>query len=303
MFNFFKKKNNILLQEDKLYSKILYQSRINTISLIYFSDNYYYQALEFLQSAHDSGFITKLITYNDNDEDMNKVSPPDNTDIEAYKPEDIKPYSNYIILSGNYNNYYNIFNTINSLSNELLLNITESIIYKNFSSSYFYTHISNGILSESKFKYKNIEPQYSNKSININKNNIDNINDIINVLPKGLTKKDILELLMVESNNEVNNMMDLIYNDYSKYSDFEDIIKTVCPNMNLDEFINYINTPRYMDNVDIDTGVSNYEIDEMFTKEYDNFTGMYDDIEFKNIDEISDEKIDDDNVRSHIKEK
>lgn len=300
MFNFLKK-NKIINLNPKLYTKVIYHSKINLISLIYFTDNYYYDALEFLQAANDANITTKLIRYN---KDTDKESSSKKN--EAKTPEDIQKQYNYIIVSGD--NYYKLFNNINSISNKILLELTDATIYNYCSSSYYDDHINNGVLNQSKFKYKNVEPKYINKLIYKDNYMIDDINIIKSVVHSGLTKKDILDLIAVElkETNHIDRLIDLLdpygSNFMTNFNKFKNDIEKIFGNISLEELQNYLIQPKYLDNVDIDDNITSNEIDKIFENQYDNnFSGAYDEeLGFNYIDEISDEKIDDDTVRNYI---
>ena len=302
VFEKFKKRRKTIRSNIILNSNLLYQSRINIISIVQYSDEYYQQVIDFIMAANESNL--SIILLDDSDEEDNNTN---SNEFKSIEPEDIPYQKHYIIISGDSKSYAGLYNNISSLSNDILLELQENIIYKYCLAIDFDKYIEDEILNRQKFRYVTTMPKCINWLIPIDDDtSIDNIDDILKIIPKGLSNRSILKLLNVyvrkESILRFNILLDAMHEDDSVINKYEYIFRTLFPDSTNEEIRDYMNMPKYMDNIDIEPEEFR-EIDEIFINREESFSGIYnDDVLYKDIDEVSDEKMSDDYVRSHQKD-
>ena len=305
MFKFFKKKDNAKNYIDnRLYMTCVYNQPHNTITIISIGEEYLDEAIEFLQAVSSTTLTYEYIISGD----QKDVQDNKNDDI-TIKPEEYYK-DRYIILSGTAKAYLDIYNYINSVSNYILNELLNKIIYKYFSSTNAVKLYDYGIIQFNNFKYKKRTPEYFGDTISLPNSNviIDDYKYIKRNLPNAINRRSLLKFIKISYNNEV------IYSlyDYLFKIDDPDISFRLLPYVNIYPKINtkaemkeLLMQPIFTEEEDDDrTGYEDNELDELFRKQYDSFTGLYDEeIEFKEIDEIANESdIDDDYVRNYTKE-
>ena len=305
----FKKKDNI--DNEKIYTRVLYNSRYNFIELISYSSKQFYDAIELLSAINK---ISKkytgmniIISHSAKERELTEEEQQD-FDI---KKVDIIDNRYYLLISGSPEEYANIFYHID-LSNEIFKAIIEDI-YQYCSSPYFKEYIDYGIIDFNKFKYKNIAPKYDKyielKHANLPSNKTfwaDDINKIIDALPECFYRIDLANIIKIYTSEDggkhvgnFTNMQQIV--EYAELDDprysifktlasatskplFSKIINEPCR-----ETLNILTSPLFMreDLEDLYSGnMPTEELDIIFQQEYDRFTQVTADFtQYEDIDE------------------
>lgn len=307
LFNLLKGKfkannENIAVEDDsKLYTEVIYNTLNNFIILISYSNDYFYQMIEFLDACNTAGlkFITMQSSF---DSDIEQEESENEEKEFAIRPEKIQHQRQYVILSGAIYNYSGIYHCIDALSNDILLAVQDDL-YNNCSSSYFATQIKDGVLDINKFEYKKIAPQYD-KQIRVNSKQFDKtfvFNDaakILSKIPSGFMEKDILQIIRCCTDDDLTyngSLLKLLQDQWNAnrcnaqfMSEFSKMYSSITGELNETKIKRLLFTPKYLlQDDDMFIGdVDDERLDELFRQKYDRFTGLAASVEYQDIDEV-----------------
>ena len=301
------------VDDGKIMSRVIYNSRHNLITLISYSSPYFYTIIEFIKAVHDAGGIKIHLAHIAKERELSEE------ELEEYSKKKIDIIDNryYILLSGKPENYAELYNVCD-LENEVLKLLTKDF-YNNCSSTYFEDAIRYGILSLGNFKFKGVVPTNYNKYQKIKFNLdgrechffTDDYDYITKNIPEAFIMMDLVDIIntyTVDAKNpekidKVSSNLKYLAGDYTdiesdsiqykiKVSMMGALLKYVYPyfmvNPTVDS-LTILNAPLFMkeDMTDIMEGnVPIEELDELFQQDYDRFVQpTADAIEYENIDE------------------
>lgn len=285
--NLFKKKRKTIKVTDENYirTKTIYNNGDdNLILLISFTNNYLYQVVEFLTTANE--LCTKFVDTNLLKEDEDENSRLVNIIHDRY----------YLLIGGNSEAYKTLFTKTNNLSNEILDAIIPEL-YDNFTSYSFNELIEDGILSPLFMDYekhsKLLTFFYGDHTIKI-----DDINSIVKNLPSCFSAAELLKYIKVYDFTAANTLIELLQViedegektiQYFESTGFPELFKKILRNPTMEDIL-MLKEPLYK--IDLDDeyvfgDLPEYELDDIFKKEYERFSGIIsDNIEYVDIDEV-----------------
>lgn len=287
---------NMVEDDTKLWTNVIYNSMDDVIILISYSSDYFYQMIEFVNACRDSE-IKVILTQTSYDEDITNESEESNDkEFKPIKPERITHQRYYALIAGTPESYAEIYSHINTLSNDILLEV-QNDIYNNFSSTYFDSLIENSVLNFYRFKYKKVLPPYNAEVTLVNGDRIFTISDcsfIKHNLPAIFHKIDIISIMYLGGTT-------IGEYDGNDLSVLVIALEPIIGKMSIEDFSRLYNTPKYMIEDDSDTyigDISDETLDDIFKQKYDRFNAISsNDIEYEDIDEeLSDEESE--NIRS-----
>ena len=140
------------IDNSKLMTKVVYNTRYNLIILVSYSSNYFYSIIEFLDAVSKSK-VKSYISHSAKEKEYTEE------ELQEFDKKKVKIVENryYLLLSGAPEDYIGIYNNIDNLSNEVLGMISNDI-YNHCSSAYFKYLIDFCILDLGKFRFQNIVP-------------------------------------------------------------------------------------------------------------------------------------------------
>ena len=308
--NIFKKEN---VDDGKIMTRVIYNSRYNLITLVSYSSPYFYTIIEFIKAASEIDDLKIHLAHSAKEKELSKEEQDD------FDKKKIEIIDNryYMILSGKPEDYAELYNHCD-LENEVLKLLMDDI-YNNCSSPQFQTLINYGIMSLGNFKYKGIVPDNYNKpqKIKFSFENreayffTDDYDLITKNIPEAFIMMDLTDIINTYRVDDKNpeKAGAITYNLKSFAKMYESItpesmqykvklgmmgslIKYVYPyflvNPTVDT-LNILNAPLFMreDLSDLMEGsVPVEQLDELFQQEYDRFVQpTADAIEYEDIDE------------------
>lgn len=143
-----------VVDEDHLYTSVIYNTHYNLMILISYSSNYFQSMIEFINACAESN-IKVILSHSAIEKEE---TAEEKKDFDK-KPVVLIHNRYYALISGLSEDYVNIYKHIDNLSNDILSMITLDI-YNSCTSTYFDEIIEYGILEMGRFKYQNIEPKY-----------------------------------------------------------------------------------------------------------------------------------------------
>ena len=295
----FNKKESI--DNGKLMTKVVYNTRYNLIILVSYSSNYFYSIIEFLDAVSKSK-VKSYISHSAKEKEYTEE------ELQEFDKKKVKIVENryYLLLSGSPEDYIGIYNNIDNLSNEVLGMISNDI-YNHCSSAYFKYLIDFCILDLGKFRFQNIVPnnydklyefsldKYATNGETYCKHYVDNIDTILNNIPDTFSAIDIAHIIKFYNHPEsckdiqvlfnAAYLIDTIYNDNTNKTvmrylniianatkDF--IFKKIVAEPSI-ETLSIVNSPVFLrENLEYEfTGnMAVEDMDTIFQQEYDRFT-------------------------------
>ncbi len=323
--NLFKKEN---IDDGKLMTKIIYNTRTNLMVLVSYSHDYFYSMIEFIQAVNQIPHMKIYLSHSAKEKEYTE----DELKEFDKKKVDIIDNRYYALISGTPEDYCALYGKIYTLSNEILNMLTQDF-YNNCSSTYFNEMINYGILDFGKFKYQNIVPHNYDKHISFKLNDsprgemfyADNIELILSRLPETFSAIDICPCIYIYLSGQDKNDLEFLCNIpklISKASEvyngaqqtretqyYEAIAKTtkniifkhIVPEPSI-EVLSIVNAPLFLrENIEdeINGNMSIEDMDEIFQQEYDRFNNITADnnIEYEDIDEQIGENEETENMR------
>ena len=301
--------STIKLDDSYINTEVIYNAKFNFMVLVSFSQDYFSDMIEFIAACNsyydfkESSRLNIKYVHSSYEEDTKMKDDDGNPIILIHE-------KNYLLLGGTDIDYHIIYNTIDNLSNRILMALTKEI-YMHRCSTMYNNFIKASVLNN-KFKYKNIEPEYDKFIISRHNKAYDDVNLILSRLPSTFTGQNILKFINTYSiygNNPSNftvnshNAYDYLHSVYimdsykykSAIEEFDEMYKALIKNGSDEVYKNFVG-PQYlvMDDEAIPGSISDEHLDEIFREKYEKFTGIAsDDIEYEDIDEI----IEDDETR------
>ena len=282
----FKKKNNRKLSDDSfIRSDVVYNTEKNLIILVAFTEDYTMSVLEFVSACTLCDIKTKLLQTS-YDEVLDELDEDGNEII-------ISHLKNYLLIGGKPNNYYSIFDKISSLSNYLLVEISNDL--------YNYTEccdklINNNILNRSLYNSDIKYDEYKTLSSNIF---YDDAKTVLDKLPDGFNTLDIIDFVyvyIIDNNSRISfYMLPKTISSKDKLERFTKILNGIVEHPSVDIFLK-LSKPLYMqedlsDEI-ISGSLSDQNLDELFLQKYETFRGIADEeVEYE---ELVDEILEDD---------
>lgn len=202
----------------------------NIIILFTFSDNYLADCSEFLSAT--SFLVTNFKVDNSNTGRLKILKHKDKDGVTKSIGRD-NVNINYLLVSGSAREFINLFMNINSLSNPLLLELT-NIIYDNIDHSLFKELIDDGILQLDKFKSfdsdlfipRNSSVRNDDLDTNYYIVDFDNVDNILLQLPSVFSSVDLVNMFSITFSDRNDRhifieytLYDLIYNLYNGCAD------------------------------------------------------------------------------------
>lgn len=202
----------------------------NIIILFTFSDNYLADCSEFLSAT--SFLVTNFKVDNSNTGRLKILKHKDKDGVTKSIGRD-NVNINYLLVSGPAREFINLFMNINSLSNPLLLELT-NIIYDNIDHSLFKELIDDGILQLDKFKSfdsdlfipRNSSVHNDDLDTNYYIVDFDNVDNILLQLPSVFSSVDLVNMFSITFSDRNDRhifieytLYDLIYNLYNGCAD------------------------------------------------------------------------------------
>lgn len=202
----------------------------NIIILFTFSDNYLADCSEFLSAT--SFLVTNFKVDNSNTGRLKILKHKDKDGVTKSIGRD-NVNINYLLVSGSAREFINLFMNINSLSNPLLLELT-NIIYNNIDHSLFKELIDDGILQLDKFKSfdsdlfipRNSSVRNDDLDTNYYIVDFDNVDNILLQLPSVFSSVDLVNMFSITFSDRNDRhifieytLYDLIYNLYNGCAD------------------------------------------------------------------------------------
>lgn len=202
----------------------------NIIILFTFSDNYLADCSEFLSAT--SFLVTNFKVDNSNTGKIKILKHKDKDGVTKSIGRD-NVNINYLLVSGPARKFINLFMNINSLSNPLLLELT-NIIYDNIDHSLFKELIDDGILQLDKFKSfdsdlfipRNSSVRNDDLDTNYCIVDFDNVDNILLQLPSVFSSVDLVNMFSITFSDSNDShvfieytLYDLIYNLYNGCAD------------------------------------------------------------------------------------
>lgn len=320
LLNFNKKSSET--HDAALRALTIYNTELNSIILVQFGIDEFYDAISFVSIATKAGIKVIVSQY------VEVVIPENPKTVSPNIPLKHINHKYYILISGTPNQYCETMKYI-SLENKIITTIFQEI-YKNMSSTSFQSLIDDYMISEDSFTYKRVTPKYD-KLATINtpttKRGIiqyDDISYIKTKLPNVFNMLDVASMIhiylgeiwgdesYITATDAVKNLFEYrnAETDIDKYNSTVANIKLLSPlyreiipefgrSDNIDDLAILI-YPVYKREIDdtesdddnepyIDTGsIPMSELDVIFQQEYDRFTmptAEYSDI-YKPIDEV-----------------
>lgn len=284
MFSNIKKAIKKIFKSDDNYirSKVIYNTEKKLMILVSFTEHHFYEIMEFCSSCTTNNIKTKLLQSSYEE----KTKDTDGKDITIYYPK------YYLLISASVQLYSNILENITQ-SNDVLLMIKKDIINnvsrenaENFSSKLF----EYDILSLNDFKpvieYNNV--LYKDNTY------CDDIKYILSQLPSVFTIVDIIDLIDIYIDDTIWNIKSMYLIDNNLRPTLIKFIKTLNEKLQLNVIENILTSPLFLINLDEDDlngGMSDEDIDDIFKQEYDKYVGIIDDdIEYN---ELIDERMED----------
>lgn len=298
--------NNESLDDGKLYSTVVYNTREHIIFLISYGADDFTSISEFIIGCYESGI--RVILGHDAIEEA--TTPEDNDDFDI-KPVVITHNRYYALISGKPTKFNNIFKVIN-LDNTILNAIIPDI-YNYCTSPDFDDMIDYGILNEDDFKYKRIAAPYDERIL-INSftvtGYIDDIKLILSKCPVCFKAIDIAPIIYIYINSNYT-AVSLIAKVYSGDKTAMDIFKAVknslysyilkdCSIENLEILIKPLFLRSEYDEFEdpIVADMRPDELDSLFQQQYDRFESPTADYaEYESIDEVLKDNEENENMR------
>jgi len=311
MFKFYEFFNHIFNKENiddgKLRSKVIYNTRHNLIILISYASKNFYSAIEFIAAIKNTKL--KLIISN-----SSKERQLTEEELEEFDKKTVSLIDNryYILLSGTPEEYANMVNYMD-LNNEIFELLVDDF-YHHCSSTIFNEYINYGIFDRSKFIYKDVVPSNYNKLVNFSSNELpkgrtyfrDDLKYILDRLPDSFLTIDIAQCINYYQSFDlgkhyeylfnVNELVKTVIDNKSPNVDFcNDIVKAsnivfklIVPDPCV-ETLEILNAPIFLrENLEdvYSAAVPIEELDEIFQQDYDRFTQITaGESEYEDIDE------------------
>lgn len=290
------------VHNDKIQSRVIYNTKQNFIILISFGNTYFYSVLEFISgvnSMHEKNGMEVILSHT-----ATEVEQTEDEDNYSKKPIEMINDRYYLLISGTTKQYQRLFDIVPQ-SNDVLKVITNDIYHCCCSTDFDYL-IELGVLNLNRFKYQNIVPDtydeyksyYSCLTVN---GEYDDFDKIMLRLPALFSAIDVAKIINVypKINGEsvitnIPQLIDWLNGKQEKKScvnftalSSEDGLKTyeclkepllshIIPNPDLD-ILSVISAPVFMredlteeDRINGDIPVE--KMDELFQQDYDRFT-------------------------------
>jgi len=286
------RKKDIIEDDIKLYTSVVYNSEKKLIILIEYSSQFNYDIIEFIIACNNSGIKIKSMS---KEYEETQESQDDNDFVN--KPIKIHHQRFYILISGNDKNYSDLLSNISFLSNPILLAIIKDI-YNNRNPNRYEIHLNNNAMNVNEFKYLNkTNIPYDNiiefmVDSSKHKYSIDDYSFILNNIPIGFNKYDILELVDVYLYNNINcNIITFFAN---RNDDTINAVNTLGNILGFDykSIAKLHTTPKYLLDIDEVGDMELNDLDDMFKQSYDRFNAYNSEsIEYKDIDEVVEQPI------------
>ena len=270
----FSKNKNNYIDENVLYSSIIYNTRKSIIVLFSYTEPYFYSMIEFITACSKVELRT-ISTQIDFETD------PEEPDVDkefVIKPEKILKQRQYVICSGPINKYVDLYKNLD-LGNEILISLQEEI-YEKVNSVAFGSLINDGILDKSKFKYIDYKTTNYDAGISIRGINIVNTSVLKRRLPNGFSIRDILYILT----SDTSYFMDMI----EIFTDDEilTVVEPIIGSKDINKFRYIVNTPKYLldDEYGFIGDIEDETLDDIFKEKYNRFNAI-DEVVYMDIDE------------------
>lgn len=272
----FKKQKNVTSNDEYVKSKVIYNTSLKLMILVSFTEEYFYDAIEFCSACTNSGVKTKLAQSSYEEETTDK----DGNKTIIYHPK-------YYLLVSSYPGHYGVIFGKIALSNNILKSIkddltntiscTEIDICSNVFNYY--------ILDKDEFKKDDIK--YDDLITHIN-TQCDNIPYIMNQLPSSFSLADMIDVFEVYlEDGRIRTLREAYKYDQKAIIHF---LRMLNNNLSTDTIQMLINSPVIaidLDDDDINGYMSDEDIDTIFKQDYDKFVGITD--EEIAYDELADE--------------
>lgn len=299
--NHFIRKENV--DDGKLRSKVIYNTRYNLIILVSYSSKDFESVIEFLSAAEKAN-ITSILSHSAKEKELSEE------EMQDFDKKTVTIIDNryYMLLSGMPENYASIMHYID-LDNDVL-KILINDFYHYCSSTYFKTHVEYGVIDANKFIFKNVAPTNYNKLVECGKDSraqyyYDDLELILNSLPESFLAMDLAKCINIYEKPFDDNILKRMYYDINTLvykvsegcgTEYDQIIvknmhkafKLLVPDPCV-ETLSILNAPLYLrENLeDMYTAAKPIEeLDELFQQEYDRFTQITaGESEYEDIDE------------------